>query len=273
MTPRARPAVLVLLAAAALVAGTFRADAGDAAVTPPTPAVIPANDDEKSKILAALAQAEAEKVPEKQDELLAAALEAMIERKSDEFVPAIRKALGSTDQMVLAAAVRSAASHELRDEEKRVRKILKTKPKDKKGVVPGRVAAACIDYLGRLEIAGEEEAVLKDHLIPFIGDERRMKQSWGRDLVRAAVLYFGRTKYKQAVPYLVAEVLREPIPKDPNDPKNPPAAYWEARHKIWNDAEGWARWALKEITGQEFRSVREWEAWVDANKKALEKGK
>ena len=100
-----------------------------------------------------------------------------------------------------------------------------------------------------------------------------MKQSWGKDLVRASVLYFGKTKYKPAVPYIVAEVLREPVPRDVNDPKNPPANYWEARHKIWNDAEGWARWALKEITGEQFRSVREWEAWVELNKKDLEKGK
>lgn len=241
--------------------------AGDVAVIPPTPAVIPANDEEKARLADTAAKADAAK----DDEALLKCLEEMLTRRNDAFVPTIRKALGSGEPAVQAAAVRAAASHELRDEEKRVRKILRAKTKEK---IQGRVAAACIDYLGRLEIAGEEEAVLKDHLAPFLSDERRIKQSWGPEMVRASIYYFGRTKWKPAVPYIVDEVLREPVPRlPPSDPKNPPASYWEARHKIWHDAEGWARWSLKEITGQEFRSAREWTAWVDANKKMLEKGK
>jgi hypothetical protein len=269
MIARVLPTALGLALVAAFLPGG-PALAGDVAVVPPTPAVIPANDDERRKTLEALAAAAAEKDATKRDEATAAALATMLERRDAAFVPEIKKALGSTDQDVLAAAIQAAASHEMRDEEKRVRKILRSKPRDKKGVVPGKIAAACIDYLGRLSIAGEEATVLEEHLTPLIGDERRMKQSWGKDFVRACILYLGRMKYRPATPFLVAEVLKEPFPADPNDPKNPPAAYWEARHKIWIDAEGWARWALKEITGQEFRSVREWEAWVRQNKKTFD---
>ena len=43
--------------------------------------------------------------------------------------------------------------------------------------------------------------------------------------------------------------------------------YGTARNRMWNVTEKFARWALKEITGQEFRSGREWDAWLDKNRK------
>lgn len=262
-------AFLLLPAAGPSPSALPAAHAGSVAEEPPLPTVLPANDDEKLQIGDLLRKAEAEKA----DQPLIEALNRMIERKHADWAPVIRKSMEAVDQDISSAAIRAAASHDLRDEEKRVRKILRAKPKDKNAKVPGKIAAACIDYLGRLGIAGEEEYVFEEHLRPLIGDERRMKQDWGTEMVRACVYYVGKNKYKPAVPFLIQEMLDEPHPADPNDPKNPPASYWEARHKAWQASEGWVRWVLKEITAQEYRTVREWQAWLKMNKKDFEKKK
>lgn len=264
MTYRPIAAVLAAaLGAAALLPRAPLATAGDNAVEPPLPTVIPANDEEKKKTLDLAATSAAEGGID----ALAAALVQMHERRCDEFVPLIRANLEHDDAKVQAAAVTAAAAHELKDVEKTVRKVLRAKPKKGLQFAPGAVTAACIDYLGRLAITGEEETVLKEHLRPTVGDERRLKLSAAKDIIRASVQYFGRTKWKPAVPYMIDELLGQPMPKDPNDPKNPPAAYWELRTKHWYEYEGWTRWALKETTGQEYRSVREWQAWLKTQDK------
>ncbi len=275
MTSRLLAAFAAALLAAVAVArmGVPPASAGLVAEPPPVPAVIPATDEEKAAILKGFEEA----LATKETEAIAAALSKMIERTHAEFVPIIRKEIDDPEPPIAAAAIRAAASAELRDEEKRIRKLLKAKPKESKDKnkqvrTPGEVPAACIDYLGRLSMTGEEIEVLEEHLTPFIGDERRMKRPWAQQMVASSMRYLGAGKCKRAVPLLVAEFLAEPVPKNPNDPKNPPAAYWQARHAIWvNGGEGWARWALKEITGKEFRTVREWDDYIKANKKEFEK--
>lgn len=248
------------LAAAAAFLAAPGASGGEKPVEPPTPTVIPANDEEKKRILDAVAKAETEK----DGSALAAALTEMQTRRADEFLPAIRKGVEAPDPRVQAAAIVAAAAHEARDLEKTIRKTFRAKLRGKQGdaAVTAGLPAACIDYLDRLEIAGEQEVVLEEHLKPAVLDEKRVRHGWAKDLVRASLHYLGRTKYKPCVPWLIDEMVARPEPKDPNDPKNPPAAYWEARTKIWFDAEGWTRWALKEITQQEYRSANEWRAWL-----------
>jgi len=244
------------------------AAAGEKPVEPPLPTVVPANDEERKLAQTTLAQAETDK----STELLVRALTQMQARKCDDFVPVIRKFLDHDDMNVQAAAISAAASNEMKDEEKRVRKIFRSKPKQKSGTgrIPGVVATACIDYLTRLQIAGEEEYVLSEWLKETIGDERRMKQDWAVDVIRNGLSYLARMKHKAMVPWLIDEMLPMPVPANPNDPKNPPATYWEARAKLWQSYEGWTRWALKELTGQEYRSQREWQAWLkQQDKKAF----
>lgn len=276
MPHRKTAAVLTILlagasatAAAILLPEPPRAAAGSVAEEPPLPTVLPANADEKLQTDDLLKKAEAEK----SDAHLIDALGRMMERKHADWVPVIRKNIEAADQDISSAAIRAAASHDLRDEEKRVRKILRAKPKDKNAKVPGKIAAACIDYLGRLGFGGEEEYVFEEQLRALIGDERRMKQPWSAEMVRACIHYLGKQKYKPCVPFMIDEMLGEPHPENPNDPKNPPASYWEARHKSWQESEGWVRWLLKEIAGQEYRTVREWQAWLKLNKKDFEKKK
>jgi len=252
-------AVAVLVLACSAFLGFRPAVAGDRPEEPTSAPVIPANDEEKAQGLAAAQKA----IEEKDDAALAAALRFMQERRHAEFEPIIRDAVGSKQADVQAAAIAAAASHELKDLEKTVRKIFKTKPRGKDAFgVSGKVAAACIDYFARLGIEGEGESVLKEWLSNTLLDERRIKQSWAGDVIKASVAYIGRTKYKPGVPFLIDEMIAHPEPVDVNDGKNPPATYWEARTKMWQDYEGWARWALKEITGEEYRSAREWKAWL-----------
>lgn len=269
MVPRLlRRAPLAALAALWLLVPSGPASAGEKPVEPPTVTVVPANDQEREQALTLLEQGQQEKSPE----ILVQALTKMHTRKCADYVPVISKLIDHDDQNVRAAAISAAASNEMRDEEKRIRKILKSKPKQKSptGTIPGVVAVACIDYLTRLEIAGEEDEVLSEWLKEVVGDERRLKQPWALDAIRNGLAYLTKLKCKRAVPWLIDDMLPIPVPANPNDPKNPPASYWEIRARHHQTYEGWVRWSLKELTGQEFRSQREWQAWLkQQDKKAF----
>ena len=250
-------AVLGVLVLGSLYSSRIRVAAGETPVEPPTVDVLPASDAERKSALDSAAQGESEKA----EEPTLAALAIMQTRKHDDFVPVLRKLVNDENPKVQAAAVRAAASQGLKDLDKAVRKLLHAKPK--KGAAaaaPEALAAACVDYLGRLGIAGEEASVLKEQLQPTISDPQRLKQDTAGETIRAALYYLGKLKYKQAVPYMIEELLPQPV-GNPSDPKNPEADYWEARTKLWHDYEGWTRWVLKETTGREYRSLREWQAW------------
>jgi len=243
------------------------AGAGIEPVEPYVPTVLDATEEEIQKVMTAVEKAKADK----DDDILVACLISMETHRADAFVPVIAACIDHKDEQVQAHALRAAASHEMTDEAKDVLKILKKSKQARKGRkkedgdVSGYVASAAIEYLARLAIEGAEEEVL-EHLTRLFLVETRMTASYAPDLVKAAVHYLGQMKTKSAVPQLV-EMIREPYPENPNDGNNPPASYWEARYKIWLASEGWVRWALKEITGQEYRTHREWAAWLDANKK------
>lgn len=282
MPPRARlllccgPMMRRTLVAASLALSAALALAGSTPEVPPTPAVLQASDAEVKKCTDDLEKA----FTEKDDELTAKALEEIETLRHDGFVPYIRRGLKSNAPAVIAASYRAAAAHEIKDIEKDVRKRLKLKPPkpgdkgapDNTGLA-GEVGSAAIDYLNRMGLAGDEGVILEEYLIPLttatMGDERRVKASWAQDLMRASIHYLGRNKYKLAVPHLI-ELVAEPQPKPIAAGKpdtNPAPPYWQARVKLWHASEGWVRWALKEITGQEFRSPREWEAWLKENRK------
>lgn len=263
--PSACAALLLVLATAAVCGAPVAASAGETPTEPPVVTVLPANDKERTAVMDLFAKAAAEKSTEP----VLAALTQMATRKCDDFVPEIRKYIESDQAEIQAAAIVAASSNGLKDEEKRVRKILHAKPKQKTGTgaIAAPVAIACIQFLTEQGIAGEQEFVLDDWLKPTLADERKLKQDWASGLIRACIAYFGRSKWMPSVPYLIEEMLGQPIPSNPNDPKCPPASYWEARTRLWQDYEGWARWALKEITGQQYRSVREWQAWMKTKDK------
>jgi hypothetical protein len=252
--------MIATVALAFLAAATV---AGSKPEVPPVPAVLQASPEELKRVTEDAQKA----IADNNDELIAKAIGDMESLRHDDFVPFIRTALKSNDPSVRAAALRAAATHEMRDIEKDVRKILRMKPDKKSGVgLNGRVGAGAIDYLVRLDMGGEGEVVLEDYLKVLLAEERRVSASFAPDLLRACIHYLGKTKYKRSVAQLI-DLIDQPVPKDPNDPKNPGENYWKARVKLWQQSESWVRWALKEITGQEMRSAREWEAWYKENKK------
>jgi hypothetical protein len=281
MLTRVSAAVLVACAVVTLLPlpGTF---AGTAPEEPPTPTILPPTEKELSKITAALEKATADK----DDKLMAAALFEMagvfaepgkvpIARTHDSFIPYIRTGLKSKDLDVQRMAIMAAASHEMKGVQKDIVKLLKSRAKKKKkkkkrkagsGLGPQAVRVACVEYLDRLEIAGYEELVFEDYLRPLFRDESGMKRQTGVDVLRAGIRIIGRAKYKPAVAWCI-ENLDEPVPANPGDANNPPESYWKARYKLWQQSEGWFRWALKELTDKEFRSTREWKAWYSRNKK------
>lgn len=260
----------LIVASVCLAAGL--SFAGATAEAPPVPAVLQASDVEVKRLTEDLQKA----LTDKNDELIAKAIEQMETLRHESFAPAIRNGMKATSPSVLAASIRAAAAYEMKDYEKDVRKLLHAKPpKDDRIGLYGEVGAASIDYLTRLGLSGEDTTVIDTYLTPLVApmDERRVSASWAIDLLRASIHYIGKFKVKHGVPLLV-DLIAEPEPKaassttrGANPPPAPPQAYWDARIKLWQKSESWTRWALKEATGQEFRSAREWAAWLKENKK------
>jgi len=80
--------------------------------------------------------------------------------------------------------------------------------------------------------------------------------------------YFEATKDKRPCRRL-AEELDEPVSTAPNSPTNPPAEWWERRHKTWRAMKPAVVAALKAITGQEFDKTEQAKAWFEANRKSF----
>ena len=99
-------------------------------------------------------------------------------------------------------------------------------------------------------------------------------------MVKAAIRYFGWIKCKRKnVVKKLCEELTGPAPGSVNSPTNPPASYWEARWREWEIYRADVVWALKEITGQEWKFENQTGthdsdekaalAWIEENEKKL----
>jgi hypothetical protein len=64
---------------------------------------------------------------------------------------------------------------------------------------------------------------------------------------------------------LLVDNLGEPVPADPDDPANPPAAYWEARWKAWSVWREDVKATLLALTGQRFSTAEEARVWIKKN--------
>ncbi len=84
---------------------------------------------------------------------------------------------------------------------------------------------------------------------------------------KAATRYLGYIKYKPAF-RILAEKLEEPVAKNPNDPTNPPASWWEERWKEWNTNVPYTRWALSQLVeGETFEQAKEAKEWAESEGK------
>ena len=88
------------------------------------------------------------------------------------------------------------------------------------------------------------------------------RKDW-KERHKAATRYFGFVKHKPAF-RMLAEVLDEPAPKNPDDPNNPPASYWKERWHDWEKAVPFTRWALSQIVeGESFEATAEAKEWAE----------
>ena len=84
---------------------------------------------------------------------------------------------------------------------------------------------------------------------------------------KAATRYFGYIKYKPAF-RLLAQKLDEPVPKNPNDPSNPPASYWRERWFEWESNVPYTRWAINQLVeGETFDQEAEAKTWAETHGK------
>ncbi len=81
-------------------------------------------------------------------------------------------------------------------------------------------------------------------------------------MMRECARYFGDLKKVGTVKMLIGWV-EAPQPANPNSPTNPPAAYWQRMWEVWDEIKPATMYALKNITGREFETEREWRTWLD----------
>lgn len=219
------------------------------------PEATEATDDEAKKMLADLKAVAAEK----DDKKVADAVSPMVLKKHKDFVPELKRLLADRRDRVSAEAACALGSQGDKTVGPLLIKVLNAKTRDREGFLrdPDTKAAAA-EALGRL---GEEKAV--DPILEIAREMRGGKEvaaAYARRVVKGCVRALGLLKAKEAVSYLIDEV-EQPAPKDPNAASNPGVDYWKYRFDIWTEIKAEVTWALKEITGKEFESLKRWENW------------
>ncbi len=85
--------------------------------------------------------------------------------------------------------------------------------------------------------------------------EPHFRSNANKETMKAAVRYFGQIKTTNFdIVRALCVYLDPPEPSNVDDPNNPPSGYWMAQWEVWSHAARDVTWALKEITGQEFRA-------------------
>ena len=154
-------------------------------------------------------------------------------------------------QVAVAAAVAVARQSTSRD--KAAKLLFKVAGKDKRT----NVVCAALVGMGKLEFLDKSSYKLAENLFKMDRRERR----------KAATRYLGYVRAKQAFK-LIAEQLDEPAPKDPDDPLNPPAAWWKERWEEWQSNLPYYQWALSRIVpGETFETMREAKEWAESEGK------
>lgn len=227
------------------------------------PEVLEVKDDDEAR---ALRDALDDALGTRDEEKVLAALRPFVTKRHKSFVAPLKKlvvdrrdavaevaaaALGSQGDKGVAPLLLKVVTHEVRE-----RTFLK-----------GALAkAAAIESLGRLGVSGGFEPIMK--MAESMLRDPELRTSYAPAIARASIRYFGLTKEKRAVSFLIDHV-DEPQPADVNAGSNPPAEYWKARYEAWVAFRPEVVWALKEITGMEFETGRRWKAWFDEEGRKL----
>jgi hypothetical protein len=235
----------------ALVHSGERARAADAPAPPAAPA------------LKALTDAEAEP-------LLDGLKKAWKARKADEALPAIEAVSGVAHPEV-EPLLGKLLSHPVTAVAARAARALGDRPSPKVAgtlwrawVLPlndrrWEVKTAMLESLARLR--APLDAKQYDEV------EKVWKQAPSVEAMNAVSGYFAAVATDKRPCKLLATWLDEPRAGSVHDAANPPAAWWEARWKLWQATKGGAAAALQAITGQSFETSAQAKAWFDANPK------
>lgn len=218
------------------------------------------DDDEAKPLVEALKKVDRKKDPAD----IAAALDAIAQVQHEGFDKSLLKLLGH-DSSLLATRVAEMWNGRVRDE-KCAGRIWKAawgdKANDKRYGVKGKVLRALANANITLD-KKQYEDVERDWRW-MIGNPNEV---FGESLADMAY-YFEVSKDKRHCRWL-AEELDEPIATNPNSPSNPPADWWERRHKMWRPVKPAVVAALKSLTGQEFDKTEQARKWFEANEKAF----
>lgn len=118
-----------------------------------------------------------------------------------------------------------------------------------------RTHVICALFIGMGVLGYDNKGVIKEAESYFRKDTTETH--------KAATRYFGYIKYKAAF-RMLAEKLDEPVPKNPNDPNNPPAAYWRERWMEWDTNVPYTRWAINQLVpGETFDLTAEAKQWAE----------
>src|SRR5688572_18727589 len=168
------------------------------------------------------------------------------------LLEALDKALESKDEAKAVEALKAFFTKRHKDFPAELKKLLTDRR------LP--VEAAAVEALGRLGDVKSFKVIID--LAEANRIEPTVRGQHQKLIVKACVRYFGLTKAKGSVSYLIDEV-DQPVPKDPNSGTNPGEEYWKARHDTWVVIRPDVIWALKEITGLEHENGRRWKKWFD----------
>ncbi|MFT7616796.1 MAG: hypothetical protein ACI97A_000425 [Planctomycetota bacterium] len=83
---------------------------------------------------------------------------------------------------------------------------------------------------------------------------------------RALVLSWGYAKDWNAI-RLLGDWVQQPSPSNASSASNPPASYWQARHKEWRQIKRQVEWSLWSITGKVFYNRKEVKAFLKKHPK------
>ena len=167
-------------------------------------------DEEAKPLLGALRAA----VEAKDEAKIVEAVKPMVTKRHRSFAEDLRKLVADKRMPVAAAAAEALGSQgEDKASAGLLVKVVQAKTKDKGFYKDILLKTAAIESLGRLGVRTAADAILD------LAEDQRVEptvQGTGQaKLVRACVRYFGLTKEKRAVSYLIEEV-DQPVPKDPN---------------------------------------------------------
>lgn len=165
-----------------------------------------------------------------------------------EIMKAAAKHINHKSFHVAVAAV-VVVARQSKDKDKAGALLLKALRREK------RTDVICALLIGMGKLGYDKKNAIKEAISYF-------RKGW-KERHKAAIRYLGYIKHKESF-RMLAEVLDEPKPLRPDDPRNPPESYWKERWYDWNEAVPYVRWALSQmVPGETFDQMEEAKQWVE----------